>query len=83
EKEYDGNQNTTTTTTNLIGESAAKTAALNHAGVTASSITQYECELDTEKGVQVYEIEFKAGGYEYEYTINATTGAVISYEIDN
>ncbi|MCD7755440.1 MAG: PepSY domain-containing protein, partial [Firmicutes bacterium] len=82
EKEWDDDQNTTTTatttTTNLIGESAAKTAALNHAGVTASSITQYKCELDTEKGVQVYEIEFKAGGYEYEYKINATTGAVVS-----
>ncbi|MCD7858951.1 MAG: PepSY domain-containing protein, partial [Firmicutes bacterium] len=66
----------------LVGEAAAKAAALSHAGVSADSITKYKCELDTDKGVQVYEIEFDCGGYEYEYEINAATGAILSYEID-
>ena len=35
-------------------------------------------ELDTDDGVQVYEIEFKVGNVEYEYDINAISGAIIS-----
>ena len=64
----------------VIGEAKAKTAALNHAGVSATAIREYECQLDTEDGVRVYEVEFKAGGYEYDYEINATTGAVLKSE---
>ena len=62
----------------LIGEAKARTAALTHAGV--SNVSKYECRLDTENGVKVYEIEFKCGGYEYDYEINAVTGAVVKAE---
>ena len=31
----------------------------------------------------VYEIEFRSGGAEYEFTVNAVTGAVIDMEIDD
>ena len=64
----------------VIGEAKAKTAALNHAGVSATAIREYECQLDTEDGVRVYEIEFKAGNYEYNYEINASTGTVLMGE---
>ena len=64
----------------VIGEAKAKTAALKHAGVSATAIREYECQLDTEDGVRVYEIEFKAGNYEYDYEINASTGAVLKGE---
>ena len=64
----------------VIGEAKAKTAALNYAGVSATAIREYECQLDTEDGVRVYEIEFKAGNYEYDYEINASTGAVLKGE---
>ena len=64
----------------VIGEAKAKTAALKHAGVSATAIREYECQLDTEDGVRVYEIEFKAGNYEYNYEINASTGAVLKGE---
>lgn len=62
----------------LIGEAKARTAALTHAGVFA--VSKYECRLDTENGIKVYEIEFKCGGYEYDYEINAVTGAVVKAE---
>ena len=62
----------------LIGEAKARTAALANAGV--SNVSKYECRLDTENGVKVYEIEFKCGGYEYDYEINAVTGAVVKAE---
>jgi uncharacterized membrane protein YkoI len=66
--------------TSGITESRAREIALNHAGVSAADVSAWEIELDTEHGVTVYEVEFKAGGYEYEYDINASTGAVVKFE---
>lgn len=66
-----------------IGKSKAKTIALNHAGVSASNIYDYSCSFDGDDRVQHYEIEFESRGYDYEYEINAKTGKIISYEIDN
>lgn len=66
---------------NRISKEDAKAAAIIHAGVTADTLTEYECELDRD----VYEIEFRSGAYEYEYKINAVTGAVIRFhkELDD
>ena len=63
-----------------ISSDDAKTVALNHAGLTASQVTHLKAELDREGGKLVYEIEFKSGGHEYEYVIDAATGAVIKSE---
>ena len=61
----------------LIGEDEAKSIALNHAGVSAGEIRHYEIKLDRDDGVYVYEIEFDTASYEYDYEINAATGAII------
>lgn len=68
-----------------IGEDKAKEIAFAHAGITAQDIYFYEMDMDVEKGVMVYEIDFKCGGYEYEYDINAQTGDVVKNkkEIDD
>lgn len=63
-----------------ISADDAKTAALNHAGLTVSQVTHLKAELDREGGKLVYEVEFKSGGHEYEYVIDAATGAVIKSE---
>lgn len=60
-----------------IGEDVAKEIALADAGVAESSLTKYEWDIDTERGVLVYEIEFGSGGYEYDYDINALTGEIV------
>lgn len=65
-----------------ISESQAKNAAISHAGVSANVITEYESELDREHGVMIYEIEFKCEGFEYEYEIDASSGAVLKHEKD-
>ena len=39
-----------------------------------------KAELDKEDGIMVYEVEFRYGHYEYDYEINAKTGAIIDYE---
>lgn len=63
-----------------IGEAKAKEAALAHAGVKEADILRYRWELDREDGVMVYEIQFDSAGYEYEYDVNALTGAVVKSE---
>lgn len=60
-----------------IGEAAAKKTALGHSGVSEQNAKQLEAELDWEKGIMVYEVEFKANGYEYDYDINALTGEIV------
>lgn len=64
-----------------IGETAAKSAALNHAGVKESAVSSLKCEIDYENGrAQYYEVEFKAGDYEYDYQIDLYSGKVLHCE---
>ncbi|EJZ70418.1 PepSY domain-containing protein [Lachnoanaerobaculum sp. OBRC5-5] len=66
-----------------ISADRAKQIALSHAGISGASFTKVE--LDTDDGVRVYEIEFKVGNVEYDYDIDATSGAILSSssEIDD
>lgn len=67
----------------LIGEKAARDAALEHAGLTESQVTFLKTKLDREDGRQIYEVEFYTQDYkEYDYEIDALTGEVYSYDYD-
>ena len=68
--------------TGQIGHAAAKAAALTHAGVSESQAYDTDVELDDEDGRWVYEVEFKADDMEYEYVIDAYTGAVLEYDME-
>lgn len=65
-----------------IGYAKAKSVALNHAGVSENKAYDMEIELDDEDGALVYEVEFKFGGMEYSYEINAATGAILKHEAE-
>ena len=65
-----------------IGYAKAKSIALNHAGLSENQAYDMDIELDDEDGKLVYEIEFKSGGMEYSYEINAATGAILKYETE-
>lgn len=65
-----------------VGEAAARVAALAHAGVREADAFDWETERDREDGRLEYEIGFKAAGWEYSYTIDGATGAVLEYEKD-
>ena len=41
-----------------------------------------EIELDTDDGSVVYEVEFVCGRTEYQYTLDAETGAVLESETE-
>lgn len=58
----------------------AKTAALNHAGVQAGDAIFVKAGMDWEMGRVCYDVEFYVGSTEYDYDIDATTGAVLSYD---
>ena len=64
------------------GLAKAKKIALDRAGVSASNAHFVKTELDYDDGVRIYEIEFYAGDYEYEFEINARTGAIYDYDKD-
>ena len=65
-----------------IGYAKAKSIALNHAGVSESKAYDMDIELDDEDGMLVYEVEFKSGGMEYSYEINAASGAILKHETE-
>ena len=72
--------NSSADTSGYIGANAARDAALAHAGVAAGDVLEIEIELDSDDHVMTYKVEFLTGSREYEYRINATTGAVVTYE---
>ena len=60
----------------LLSSEEAMAAALAHAGVSASNATFDKVELEEEDGTMVYKLEFYGSGTEYEYKVDAYTGAV-------
>ena len=67
---------------NLIGEAKAKQIALANAGVSESQIKGLRIVRDYDDGIVKYEIDFYVDNIEYEYEINAKTGAIIKVEKD-
>ncbi len=50
--------------------------------LTAADAVVKKAKLDYDKGSYVYEIEFTLGTVEYEYELNAVTGAIIKVEVE-
>ena len=70
-------------TSKYIGSDKALEIALGKAGVSKSEASRIETGFDAEDGRIVYEVDFTAGGIEYEYDIDAMDGTVVAYETDN
>ena len=68
-----------------IGEDAAMEIALKDAGIAKADAMELEAELDTDDNPIHYDVEFKAGGMEYDYDIDAATGDILdsSSEVDD
>ncbi|PWM99867.1 MAG: cell wall protein [Massilioclostridium sp.] len=58
----------------------AKQAALSHAGVSANAASFKKVELENDDNKLVYELEFYTSDAEYDYKIDASSGAVLSYD---
>ena len=61
----------------------AKAKALAHAGLAETDVTFIKAELDRDDGRLVYDVEFYTADYkEYDYEIDAGTGAILSKDFD-
>lgn len=60
----------------------AKAAALKAAGLAAADVIWGKVKTDYEDGRLIYEGEFYYNGLEYEFEIDAATGAVLDWDID-
>lgn len=63
-----------------ISAEKAKEIALNHAGVKAADAVFLLAGLDQDDGRVCYEVEFYSGSTEYDYDIDAVTGAILSFD---
>ena len=60
-----------------IGEDAALEIALKDAGLTKDAVDYSNSHLDYDDGRTEYEVEFRQGNTEYDYTIEAYTGEIL------
>lgn len=63
----------------VISKQNAINIAIKHANLKVGDVSYVLAELDYDDGIEKYEIEFRYGGYEYEYEINAQSGEIISH----
>lgn len=70
----------TNASANRIGLEKAKTIALNHANVSSSDARFTTAKLDYDDGIAEYELDFTAGGVEYDYEIHAVSGQILKSE---
>ena len=80
EKEKDRTTSKTQNTTKEISREKAKQLALKHAGVNEKDAFAISIEKDRDDGRVLYEIEFKAGGYEYSCNVDAYSGKIGDFE---
>lgn len=76
------NSNTTTNKSADIGKEAAKEIAFSNANVKEADVSRLTINLETENGVQVYDVEFDTADKEYNYEITATDGTIYSSDVD-
>ncbi|MBO5556826.1 MAG: PepSY domain-containing protein [Oscillospiraceae bacterium] len=67
----------------VITQEEALAAAMKHAGVKKDQVEFVKkVELDWEHGRKIYEIEFYKDGFEYEFDVDAETGAILKHKKD-
>lgn len=76
-----GNDNSTPAPED-IGETKAKSIALEHAGVTEAQVTGLYAYKEYDDGIWEYHVEFYLGYTEYEYEISALDGAILDFDKD-
>ena len=79
---YTPSQNTNTNANVKISEATAKQTALSRVpGAAAANI--YKFKLDFDDGCWEYEGEIRYGTMEYDFTIDANTGAIIEWDMES
>lgn len=74
---------TTASSQSQLSLAEAKAVALRDAGLSESQVTMKKAKLDRDDGEDIYEIEFRYNGSDYEYEISASTGAILERDVDH
>jgi len=72
-----------TTPTATLTAQEAEAIALEHAGFTAEQVTGLRTTYEIDDRVPEYEVEFRVDRMEYDYTIHAETGEILSFDMDD
>lgn len=72
----------TTPGNEYVGSTKAEDIALEDAGVLRENVTYIKSHIDTSDRIKVYDIEFQVNNKEYDYEINAVTGAILEKGYD-
>lgn len=73
----------TQSTSAPLTKEQAEAIALQAAGFTADQVTRLRTEYEIDDGIPRFEVQFRQGRWEYDYEINANTGAILSYDRDD
>ena len=71
---------TTAANSTELTQSKAKSKALKHAGVKSADANFIKVQRDYDDGRKIYEVDFRAKGYEYDYEIDAVSGEILKYD---
>lgn len=74
--------NTTASAAKNISEDEAKRIAFEDAGISESDAEYVSVKPDRDDGRKVFDVEFYAGGVEYDYEIDAENGRILSFDKD-
>ncbi len=66
-----------------ITKEQALQIALDHAGLKKSDVAFSKVKKDFDDGRQQYDVEFHVGFNEYNYDIDASTGQIVDFDIDD
>lgn len=73
---------TTTQAQKYISAEQAQSIALADANLSKKDVTFKKTKLEKDDGIYKFEVDFYVGRTEYEYDIDAVTGAILDKEID-
>ena len=76
------NANNQTVQADIISQQEAESVALTASGISQENASFSRTELEMDDGKQYYEVEFMADGERYTYDIDAMTGTVISFDVE-
>ena len=65
---------------NSIGKQAAENFAFVHAGVSPEKVTLLKNKFEFDDGVFVYDVEFMANGFYYDYEVKAADGTIMTFD---
>ena len=70
-------------TTGAVTKDQALQIALNHAGLTKNDVMFSNVKKDYDDGMEIWEVKFHQGFYEYNYDIAVANGQIVDFDIDD